>query len=267
MNIPGKGWVRRVTSATLNGFRPLLRTGNEPAAETPQVGEDVTSDGAPENSLVASGADVADPGTTDANALFGGIPIEVPSQYRSHPQGGTVPPTGPRTSPISTGHQTPASPSSPTKPLPAVAVRRWFKQMSAADAQRPRSPNTNPTGHLTLVQSGHPIRQADWFRQDLFAGASWTPSPAPHGQRERAAIPFHVWIAGADLGELALDVTHTPSFAAGQGNRTTVVHWGTTISPLFRQHDYTNYYVTIERTPAGAFLMVIDSSPTGPFAG
>ena len=249
MNIPGKGWVRRVTIATLNDFRSLLRTGTEQAAET-QVDEEVKSDGA---------------GATDASALFGGISIEVPSQYRSHPQGPNVPPTGPLTSPSPATQQPSASPASPAKILPAVAGRRWYKQMSAADAQRPRAQNTNPTGHLTLVGSGHPIQHATWFHQDLFAGEDWIPSPAR--QRESARITFHIRIAGVDLGEIALDVTYTPRFEASQGNRTTVVHWGTTIGNLFREHDYTDYFVTIERTTSGTFLMVIDSSATGPFAG
>ena len=266
MNIPGKGWVRRVTIATLHDFRSLLRTGTERAAET-QVDEEVNDDGALENGPAASGADVAGSGTTDASPQFSGTPIEVPSQYRSHPQSASVPSVGPPASPSSTTDESPPSPTSPPMALPVVAVRRWFKRMSAADAQRPTGQNTNPTGHLTLVKSGHPIQQATWFRNDLFAGENWTPLTSPRGQRERATITFHIWIAGADLGEIALDVTYTPSFEASQGNRTTVVHWGTTIGDRFRQHDYTDYYVTIERTASGTFLMVIDSSPTGAFAG
>ena len=266
MNIPGKGWVRRVTIATLHDFRSLLRTGTERAAET-QVDEEVKSDGALENGPAVSGADVAGPGTTNAGAQFSGIPIEVPSQYRSHPQRASAPPVGPLTSPGSATHQSPPSSTSPPMALPSVAVRRWFKRMSAADAQRPTGQNTNPTGHLTLVRSGHPIQQATWFRHDLFAGETWSPFTSPSGQRERATITFHMWIAGADLGEIALNVTYTPSFEASQGNRTTVVHWGTRIGDHFRQHDYTNYYVTIERTASGTFLMVIDSNPAGAFAG
>ena len=266
MNVPGKGWVRRVTVATLYDFRSLLRTGSERAAET-QGDEEVNDDGALENGPAASAADVADPGTTDASPQFSGTPIEVPSQYRSHPQSASVPSAGsPASSSTTTDGSTP-SPTSPPVAPQAVAVRRWFKRMSAADAQRPTGQNTNPTGHLTLVRSGHPIQQATWFRNDLFAGENWTPVPSPMGQRERATIIFHIWIAGADIGEIALDVTYTPSFEASQGNRTTVVHWGTTIGDRFRQHDYTNYHVTIERTASGTFLMVIDSNPTGAFAG
>ena len=266
MNIPGKGWARRVTIATLDDFRSLLRTGTEQAAET-QVGEEVGSDKASEDSLAASGAEVADPGDAYTSALFDGIPIEVPTQYRSHPQGANGPPTDPHVSPSPITSQPYATSPSPPKTLSLVPVRRWFKQMSAADAQRPLGQKTNPTGHLTLVRSGHPIQQAIWFRHDLFAGEDWTPFTSPSGQRERAKITFHMRISGADLGEIALDVTYTPSFEASQGNRTTVVHWGTTMGNRFRQHDYTNYYVTIERTTSATFLMVIDNSPTGPFAG
>ena len=266
MNIPGKGWARRVTINTLSGFRRLLRTGTEWSAES-QVGEEVVSDELAQDSLPASEKDLADRGTKDTTTLFDGIPVEVPVQFRSRPRYAGVPPSGSNVPPGPITVQPDASPHSTIDPLPLVPVRRWFKQMSAADAQRPLGQNTNPTGHLTLVQGGYPIQHASWFRDDLFSGADWTTFNAPSDQRERAAITFRMRIAGVDRGEIVLEVTHTPSFESHQGNRTTVVHWGTTMGNHLRQHDYTNYYITIERAESGEFLMVIDNNPTGPFVG
>lgn len=263
MTMSGKGWVRRVTRATLDDFRALLRTGTEQAAETPIIGENDSSSER-QDSPDSSDADGAHQTTTDNKVLFDGTATKVPSQYRSQPLSNT---TG---SSITTGSRarqsTPLS-VSPASPRPSSPVRRWFKQMRSADAQRPQGQNTNPTGHLTLVRSGHPIQQATWFRHDLFAGEDWASFTSPSGQRERATITFRMQIEGDDLGEVDLQVTYTPSFEASQGNRTTVVHWGTTIGDRLRQNDYTDYYVTIERTTSGTFLMVIDRSSAGPFIG
>ena len=259
---PGKGWVRRVTTSTLRDIQALLRTGTERAAET-RSGEEAESNGVPQDDPTISAEHLPDSKVADAEARFRGSPIIIPSQYRSHLQRTTVRRTGPPAGPRPTTRETSATAG--TGIAPPTVTRRWFKRMSAADAQRPRAANTNPTGHLTPVKSDHPIQPATWFHDHLFAGAEWLPAPSPTGGRERATTTFHVRIGEEDLGELLLDVTYTPSFEAGQGNRTTVVHWGTTIGDRFRQHDYTGYYVTIERTTAGIFIMTIGNNPTGQF--
>ena len=261
MTQPGKGWARRVTSATLHEFRTLLRTGIERAAEA----REDTSNEPLADDPTSAGTHASDPNVGGPDALFDGTSIVVPSQYRAHRQNATVPPNGAPVTPGTITRQPSASPAASTGTSSLTTARRWSKRMSPADAQRPRSQNTNPTGHLTLVQSGHPIEQATWFHDDLFAGADWNRIDSPSGPRERATIAFHMRIEQDDLGEIALEVTYTPSFEAQQGNRTTVVHWGTMMGNRFRQHDYTDYYVTIERTTSGTFLMVIDDNPTGPF--
>lgn len=253
MSIPGTGWARRVTIATLNDFRTLLRTGTERAAET-QVDSEVASNEAPEEGPAASVQGTADREVRDVSTLFAGISIEVPAEF--HSRYSRVRPAGPITTPSST-----------TAPPPPVPIRRWFKQMSAADAQRPLGQNTNPTGHVTLVKAGHPIQQATWFRHELFAGQRWTEFASSRGSRERATITFRLQIGGIELGNIELDVTYTPSFEAQQANRTTVVHWGQVMNGRLRENDYTNYYITIERSEAGEFLMVIDTSPAGQFEG
>ena len=266
MSVPGSGWARRVTIETLSGFRSLLRTGAEHAAEA-QISQEVASDEVSEDNPPA--LEETDVGSTvmDTGALFDGIPVQVPIQYRSQRQGATALSVDPSASPSITPSQREADSLPSTEPLYPVPVRRWFKRMSAADAQRPQGQNTNPTGHLTLTQGGNPIQQATWFREDLFIGEDWAQFTAPSGRRERATITFQVQIAGEDIGEVALEVRYTPSFESGQGNRTTTLHWGTTMGNRFRQNDYTNYYVTIERSESGEFLMVIDTSPSGPFVG
>ena len=269
MTLPGQGWARRVTSATLSQFRTLLRTGAERAAEA-RPGEENESSDVPTAGPATSGSSTSDRDAVSPEALFRGTAIVVPSQHRvqrnnrvAAQKGATVPSSTPVPQPSA-----PVSAASSGGDL--EIVRRWFKVMREADAQRPSGGNTNPTGHLTLVRSGHPIAHTTWFRQDLFAEAEWIQA----GTREHATITFHVHIRGEengdslqDLGRIPLEVRHTPSFEAGQGNRTTTLHWGTTMGIHFRQHNYTGYYVTIERTSAGEFRMIIDHAPVGEFMG
>ena len=266
MTLPGMGWVRQVKSATLDDFRFLLRRGAEPAAEA-RVDEDIDSHAEVEDSPSLVGTNPGTPSVDEATTLFDGVSIEVPPQYRSHPQPATASPNDHSASPRSPSRQPATSPTNPNNTAPTVELRRWFKRMSAADAQRPRGQNTNPTGHLTLVKSEHPIQPATWFRQDLFVHENWSSFDSRSGRRERSTVIFDTTIRGNHLGEITLEVVYTPSFESSQGNRTTVVHWGTTIGGLFRQQDCTGDYVTIERTTSGTFSIVIDASPTGPFAG
>ena len=269
MTQSGQGWARRVTSSTLSQFRTLLRTGSERAAEARPEEENESSD-VPTADPTTAGASTSDRDAVSPEALFSGTAIVVPPQHRvqrnnraAAQNGATVPSSTPVPQPS-------ASVVTASSGGDLEIVRRWFKVMSEADAQRPSGGNTNRTGHLTLVQSGHPIAHTTWFREDLFAEAEWN----QQGGRERATITFHVHVRGGengdslqDLGRIPLEVRHTPSFESGQGNRTTAVHWGETMHNRFRQHNYTGYYVTIERTSAGEFRMIIDDTPGGEFMG
>ena len=266
MTQPGQGWARRVTSSTLSQFRSLLRTGSERAAEA-QSGEEDESSDVPTAGPTTSGESTSDRDAVGPEDLFRGTAIMVPPQHRAQRNNPAVAQSAATVLAGTTAPQPPASVTAPAVTADPTIDRRWFKQMSAADAQRPRSTNTNPTGHLTLVRSRHPIAQGSWFRENLFAGADWNIVDPPDGTRERATITFHMRIGQEDLGAIPLDVTFTPSFESGQGNRTTVVHWGETIGNRFRQNNYTDYYVTIERTLAGEFRMIINRIPVGEFIG
>ncbi|MEN4904628.1 hypothetical protein [Luteimonas sp. TWI1437] len=136
---------------------------------------------------------------------------------------------------------------------------RWYKTMSHADAQHPRGTGTNRTGHLTLVQANHNIDSAVWFRDILFGGLAWAGGP----EKERVAVSMKVEILGQKFGSVDLDITNTPSFESDQGNRVTVLHWGT-LSKHMQSTDYSGKIVTIERNANGCFYLTIDDSPTGP---
>jgi len=139
---------------------------------------------------------------------------------------------------------------------------RWNKSLSRADAQHPEGSNTNPTGHLTLVQAKHPIDSATWFREKFFGGLVWQGVPG----KERVVVRFDVVIQGRHIGAYDLEVSHTPSFEADQGNRATVLHWGN-LSGVIHATDYHGKVVTLERDSSDRFSLTIDAGSTGPFVG
>jgi HKD family nuclease len=172
----------------------------------------------------------------------------------------------PTASPTPTG-ATGAKPSgvgaltTPPTPSPPV-IRRWFKEMSAADAQRPKV-GTNPTGHLTFTQAGHGIDHRKYFRNVFFEGLSWRPASRGTG-RVLVTIPVDVTIYGRPLGRHSLVVDHNPAYEAGQGNRTTTLHWGEDLSDYFRTKTHVGDVVTVERLEDDNFKIFIDKAATGP---
>ena len=151
-------------------------------------------------------------------------------------------------------------------PVAGTLTRRWYKKMSRTDAQH-LPPNSHPTGHLTLVQFGHPIQTGTWFRFDLFDFASWYAETTQSGEQERADIEFQVTLDGTNLGIVTLSVTHTPNFESDQGNRTTTLLWGEGLGEFVKATDYTGYYATIERRDSSQMSLIIGGSPTGEFVG
>lgn len=139
---------------------------------------------------------------------------------------------------------------------------RWFKKMSAADAQWPEGSNTNPTGHLTLVQAKHPINRSSWFKDAFFGDENW--KRVGKG-KESTSVPFDVTILGTPYGVHSLNVTHTPTFEAGQSNRTTVLHWGTDVGAILRAQNLKGNFVSLERLSDGTFNLVVAEAPSGPF--
>lgn len=160
---------------------------------------------------------------------------------------------------------TTASVPSSSMVSPADVVRRWSKKMSAADAQHPRGRRTNPTGHLTLVQGGHPIDQTSWFRDHFFGTQNWETKSVRRRAKEHATVQFTVAIDGKPFGRHELLLSHTPGFEANQGNRTTVLHWGEVVGAHLKAVDYTGKTISLENLGDGSFRLTIADLATGPF--
>jgi HKD family nuclease len=114
-------------------------------------------------------------------------------------------------------------------PVPARGRLLWEKNnLPASDVQRQLG---NPTGGLRLTQAGweihgHPIDQTTYFRYDLFGHLNWTVGKYPPKRQQAVAIPFRLLILGKNFGVQEMIISHKPSGEAGQGNYTTMFHWG-----------------------------------------
>lgn len=245
-------WVRQVTVATLDRFRHVLRTPVERKTR---------------RSLPDKASEEEIRSQNQINALFGDTSIDVPPQFHSRPLH-----TGTRQNALpdaaSPGSKQPPGISTPVIESHSAETKlRWYKRMSRSDAQKPPGEKSNPTGHLTLVQARHPIDHSSWFKDVLFAGQDWKKEPFGEDDRDVAEISFDITTDEEYLGEITLRVVYTPDFEAGQGNRTTALHWGQIMGDRLRENDYTKFFVTIERTTDDTFVMVIDHEPNGEFMG
>lgn len=148
----------------------------------------------------------------------------------------------------------PAQPAPSTAATPTVASS-WSKVLPRGDAQHP--PQGNPTGNIRLTQAKHKIPWLTWFRQDLFAPASWTTEQDVHGNDiERAMIPFQVTIQGVPLGTMELEATYAPHRESEQRNHTTVLRWGPLLETL-QATDYTGSTLTLERLSDNTYRLDI----------
>lgn len=107
----------------------------------------------------------------------------------------------------------------------------WEKSnLPASDVQQ-SSQSTNPTGGLRLTQAkwrvdNEVIDQTTYFRYDLFGQFEWSTGVHPPIKRETVVINFDVHILEFSYGIHEIIISHKPSGEAGQGNYTTILHWG-----------------------------------------
>lgn len=103
----------------------------------------------------------------------------------------------------------------------------WQKQLAPSDVQ---SQSGHPTGGLRLTQAkwkvgGQLINQTKYFRNDLFGHLPWSifkVSP----RVEQIEVKFEVIINGKNYNIFKLRISDKQSGEAGQGNYTSILHWG-----------------------------------------
>lgn len=140
---------------------------------------------------------------------------------------------------------------------------RWFKQLDHTAAQQAKGANTKLTGNLRLSQEAAAINHRVYFRDVFFGGLPWTPAEGRSSAQE-VIVGFHTWIDGTDFGVQDLKISHDPGRISGQGNVSTVLHWGV-LGPELRATNYIGLYVSIERTTTGEYNLVISQAPRGDY--
>ena len=159
----------------------------------------------------------------------------------------------------------PAVPQTVQQIPQAHVVRRWFKDLDATAAQKPKTANSNPTGNLRLSQEGFSVDHQTYFIFDFFGGLPWSPRPGNENLLE-VIVAFETYVDGLPYGELEIRISHDPRRAADQGNVPTVLHWGPVLGKVLRSGNFVGSYVTLERVYPEGFRLVIAAQPTGDFA-
>lgn len=149
-------------------------------------------------------------------------------------------------------------------PLPMGDVqRRWYKQLDNTAAQQVKSAKSNPTGNLRLSREAAAIDHKVYFRDDFFGGLPWTPTEGKATEQE-VVVGFHTWIDGTDFGIQDLRVSHDRARISGQANVSTVLHWGV-LGHELRATNYIGLYISLERTTANEYNLVISQDPRGDY--
>lgn len=183
----------------------------------------------------------------------------------SSPKAGMPPPVQVPPSPVAAVPQSPPPAAGPTpQPSPGAApapvAHRWWKQMSASDAQQPPTPTSHAIGHLKLAKAGHDINLKSYFRNTLFGSATWAAQHTSPGLKEEAIVTFDVVIDGQPLGQIALKIDHAEYRIANQINIPTWLHWGP-LGATLRQTNYTGAWVVIEQRADGSHRLEITYTP------
>ncbi|MBW0113910.1 phospholipase D family protein [Pseudonocardia abyssalis] len=142
----------------------------------------------------------------------------------------------------------------------ADVQRRWFKKLSASDAQQPPRPGSNVTGALRLSQARLPIDHKTYFRQDFFGDQIWRPDERSSGL-EVCFVEMKVFVYGQDLGIMPFRIDHKASRIADQNNVPTVLKWGG-LGERLRREDHKGDFVIIEVLNDGYVLRIQLEEPS-----
>jgi hypothetical protein len=105
----------------------------------------------------------------------------------------------------------------------------WRKiNLPQSDVQRQPG---NPTGGIRLTQARFKVNdstidQTRYFRYDLFGDEEWRTGRAKLPNRDTTIVEMELEILGQNYGVKNFMLSHKPSGEAGQGNYTTMLHWG-----------------------------------------
>lgn len=100
---------------------------------------------------------------------------------------------------------------------------RWWKRMSATDAQQPTSGRIVP--YLRFIRGKNPHYNQTWFRQFFFGGLNWGPGFFGQHAVEQSTVAMDVSIAGKYKGTRTFLVTHDSSRMLNNNTPNTWLHY------------------------------------------
>ncbi len=215
----GQGFVKRVTTVTLEEFRALLKSHND-KLDVEEPTSDERGSGEISEQLKAA--------------------LE---NFKGKKFSATVPFKAPKT--IKTKRRPQKKETKDSKPSAKpqkYGPILWKKvNLPKSDAQQVNT-NTAPTGGLRLTKAswkikGKVIDQTSYFRNDIFGSLVWAVEKK-HPLVEVAEVDFDITIDGNRLGTHKLTIRHKPSGEASQNNYTTLLSWGE-VSAQIRQANIT----------------------------
>jgi len=228
---------------------------DESRATTIKHHEDSTNDGETENGDDESTPKIPRIKLKTPKVRF---PTGTPTGIPGTPTGTLGTPTGTPGTPAGTptgtsGTQTGTS-GTPTG-TPGTLV--WRKSnLRQTDAQYlPPGSNSKRTGNLRLSQAdfkigGLTIDHTTYFRNQLFGSLTWSVTSS----LQIASATFTIEIAGVVYGPYNLEISHSPSRVAGQGNVSTVLHWGDAAHTL-RTVDLRGYTLELYKVSSTEFYI------------
>lgn len=145
----------------------------------------------------------------------------------------------------------------PPLTIPSVTVQLrvlvWTKKLPKTCALQVKA-GSHSVGCVRLTQAkfrdqaGQLINHAIYFR-NLFTNYSWNPVVGGQRGQEEATVPIQISIRGINYGIRNFKINHKPTGAAGQGNYTTSLIWGS-FSPIVRSANLTGATFLLYETPA-----------------
>lgn len=241
---------------------PLYRIGDESVKRSSrQTDDDSVTDDSPGKSLFGTSKSKKKTGIPKgaASTTDSGTPGATTTTAPTPAGATTVPPTASppaRTPPTAA---TPAATPPAAVPIPAgppAVTLRWWKKMSASDAQHPPTTTSAVTGNLKLTQAGLPIDHETFFRHFMFVSEPWAGNPNARGIREEAVVPFEVTTMGTNRGTIPLKIDHADYRIASQNNVPTWLHWGQ-LQPVLAANAWVGAYVVIEKLSNGRYTLEI----------
>jgi hypothetical protein len=126
-------------------------------------------------------------------------------------------------------------------------MARWWKTMSRTDAQQPTKGYL--VAYLRLTQNRGPLDPDVWFKNVLFAGATWTPGYFGRNSVEEATAAFQVFDGSSNLGLHQLKLTHDDKRPLNHKHPATWIHWEG-LQPYLQGNNREDWYVVVERDSA-----------------